>query len=154
MTRSGTVCGTPCERVRDILLDASKLVPDDIADFILDTLECQEPRYVEVVMGCQFSLNPSYDSLVRRAIERGLINPTGWFLEKTKNSLMRLGKTLPEGLVLALKQIEPLKDEKVYNLTGLPGKVSSKQDREAKKWNVLADYSDSTIDRNVNMYAE
>ncbi|MBS3158280.1 hypothetical protein J4206_03255 [Candidatus Woesearchaeota archaeon] len=132
------------------VLSGEQSLPDNQReDFILDVLECREPRYVEMVAGLHCSMSIDYTLLVQKALSRGLVNPTGWLLEKSVHALKRLNLLIPEGLESALCELQKYKDDNLYSLTTVLLPNSSVSDSDGDKWKILGKYTDQSIDRSV-----
>ncbi len=140
-------------RVENVLSGDVPIQKDGVEDFILDVLECREPRFVEIIAGYHLSLNVNYFVLARKARERGLVNPLGWLLTRTRKALLNIGAPIPEKIDISLEYLVRHKSEQFYRLTTIPPPHSDVSGEEGKIWKVVGTYGDQGIERSVRRHA-
>lgn len=139
--------------VEDILSGDVPIPEGGVEDFILDVLECREPRFVEIIAGYHLSLNANYTVLAEKAKDRGLVNPLGWLLTRTRRSLLHIGAIIPEGIDSALDYLSRNKSEQFYRLTTIPAPHSEVYKEDGRLWKVVGTYEDQSIERSVKRHA-
>ncbi|MBI4139493.1 hypothetical protein HY483_00865 [Candidatus Woesearchaeota archaeon] len=84
--------------------------------------------------------------------ERGLVNPLGWLLSRTRKALSKISARIPEGLDNALEYLKSNKSEQLYRLTTIPEPHGEVYGEEGRMWQVVGRYGDQSIERSVRRY--
>ncbi len=135
--------------VEGVLTGREKIPLGQAEDFVLDAIECKDPRCIELVVGYHLDVGVNYATLVERAHSRGLTNAAGWLLDKARHAISVLGKEVPMGLDNAIRLLEESASQEEYNMTPFSPGFNPQGDETARRWKVIAPRGNEGIIRGV-----